>query len=122
MEQDVSRRIDEEACGLVAEAGGVSVAVFPATNSYHNPFRYSIDPFEQIQIFKKLHENRWRLMAIYHSHPNGPPELSASDIEQANYPGTAYLLWWKQDERWICRGYAIEQGRVKALEIVVVPD
>ncbi len=122
MEQDVSRRLDEEACGLVAEDDGVSVAVFPTTNSYHSPFRYLIDPFEQIQIFKMLDENHWKLMAIYHSHPNGPPQLSMSDIEQASYPGTAYLLWWKLDDRWTCRGFAIQKGMVKALEIITLPD
>jgi len=122
MEQDVSGRVDEEACGLVAEADGVSVAVFPATNYYHSPSRYQIDPFEQMPIFKKLDENHWKLMAIYHSHPYGPSELSASDIEQAEYPGTAYLLWWKENEGWTCRGFAIEQGMVRALEIITLPD
>lgn len=122
MERDVSTRISEEACGLLAEVGGLSVAVFPATNIFHSPSRYQIDPFEQMQIFKKLDENHWKLMAIYHSHPFGPPELSHSDVKQAGYPETAYLLWWKQGEDWLCRGYAIDQGQVRNLEIITLPE
>lgn len=123
MLRDVSSRTQEEACGLLAEADGVSVAVFPATNIYHSPARYQIDPFEQLQIFKTMDQNHWKLMAIYHSHPYGPAELSQSDIEQSGYPETAYLLWWKQDEKWLCRGYAIEaQRQVRELEIVTLQE
>lgn len=122
MARDVSSRANEEACGLVAEAGGVSVAVFPTSNVFHSPFRYQIDPIDQLKVFKSLDENRWRLLAIYHSHPYGPPELSESDIQHATYPEAAYLLWARGGKSWVCRGYVIEHGRVKDLKVITEPD
>ncbi len=116
---DVKERSMEEACGLVGGKDHTSMAVFPVTNLLHSPTRYRMDPEEQLRVFNQLDENQWELLAIYHSHPNGPPGPSPIDIAEAMYPGVIYLIWFRQSSQWECRGYLIENDVVIKVPIVV---
>jgi proteasome lid subunit RPN8/RPN11 len=51
-----------------------------------------MDPQELIAAFRNLRGTGERLIAIAHSHPDGPAELSKTDIEQAYYPEAAHLI------------------------------
>ena len=116
---DVNERAMEEACGLVGGKDQTSTAVFPVINILHSPTRYRMDPEEQLRVFNQLDENQWELLAIYHSHPNGPPGPSPIDVAEAMYPGVIYLIWFRQSSQWECRGYLIENGVVDQVQIVV---
>jgi proteasome lid subunit RPN8/RPN11 len=116
---DVTKRDMEEACGLVGGQDNTSMGVFPATNILHSRTRYRLDPEEQLRIFNQLDENEWELLAIYHSHLNGPPGPSPIDVAEAMYPGVVYLIWFRLEGNWDCRGYLIEKGVVEQVPIFV---
>ncbi len=76
----------QEACGLIAGRSDLVMKVYPLTNAIHSPFRFRLDPREQLQAFFDIEARGWQLLAIYHSHPNGPATPSPIDIREAYYP------------------------------------
>jgi proteasome lid subunit RPN8/RPN11 len=87
---------------------------------HHSPARFRMDPKEQLQAFNHMDEQGWELLAIYHSHPSGPPTPSATDIAEAAYPGVIHLIWSTFEEDWICKGFVIETSRVYEVPVYVV--
>lgn len=119
---DVTRRAGEEACGLVAGKGVTSLAVIPMANVLHSPVRYRLDPEEQFEAFRRIAGNGWELLAIYHSHLDGPPGPSPADIAEATYPETIYLIWFRKGGFWDCTGFLISAGRIQAVVVSVIDD
>ena len=86
------------------------IVVHPVTNILHSPVRYRMDPQEQLRAFQEIDEAGLELLAIYHSHPNGPEEPSPTDIAEAYYPEVVYLIWSLASGNWQCRGFKIKKG------------
>jgi proteasome lid subunit RPN8/RPN11 len=123
MLDDVRVRQSEEACGLVAGSGESSTAVIPMTNALHSRVRYRLEPAEQLAAFLKIDENDWELLAIYHSHLEGLPKPSQTDIAEVTYPDVAYLIWARSmDRQWVCRGYRISEEHTREIEVAVIED
>ena len=91
--------------------------IIPAANALHSPVRYRIAPEEQWAAFQRIEANGWELLAIYHSHPSGPSTPSATDIAEAFYPETAYLIWSPLQELWHCRAYTLQDGKVDEIRL-----
>ncbi len=82
-----------EGCGLLAgDETGLVTAVYPIDNVLHSPTAYEMDPKQQIEAMLALEAAGWQLLAIYHSHPQGPEEPSATDITLAYYPKVLYII------------------------------
>ncbi len=122
MLDDIGKRNLEEACGLVAGVGQTSLAVYPVTNILHSPVRYRMDPEQQLKYFNLIDENQWHLLAIYHSHLQGPYGPSQVDVAEATYPGVIYLIWSPTKGEWDCQGYLIESGRVEQVPVYSIGD
>jgi proteasome lid subunit RPN8/RPN11 len=122
MLNDINQRSMEEACGLVAGVYQTSCAVYPVTNVLHSPVRYRMDPEQQLKYFNQIDENHWQLLAIYHSHLQGPRGPSQLDIAEAAYPGVIYLIWSPTNGEWECQGYLIEEGRVVQVSVNLVEE
>ena len=83
----------QEGCGLLAgNMHGRVTAVYPIENILHSPTAYQMNPHQQIQAMLALEAAGWQLLAIYHSHPQGPERPSPTDIAQAYYPEAATLI------------------------------
>ncbi len=114
---DVDRRAPQEACGLLAGIGQTTLAVFPISNVLKSPVRFRMEPYEQLQALNQIDENNWQLLAIYHSHPNGPAHPSPTDIAEAAYPEAVNLIWSPGDENWRCRGFIIRDQQVYEIAV-----
>lgn len=117
MQAHVQNCLPEEACGLVAGDEitpvsnlGHARAVYPVTNILRSPVRFRMDPSEQLAAFLAMEAQGWDLLAIYHSHPNGPDCPSPTDLAEFAYPGCLYLIWYRQEEKWQCLAYTIQEG------------
>jgi len=119
MRADADIRAPEEACGIMAGNAGRVLKVFPATNALHSPVRYQLEPKEQLEIFNEIDELGWDLLGIYHSHPNGPFHPSATDIQEAYYPETVYLIWAQSGEEWDYMGFHIRDGKFTEVSIYI---
>jgi proteasome lid subunit RPN8/RPN11 len=120
MINDIISRSEEEACGLVAGLNHKSTAVFPVTNVLHSRVRYRMDPVEQLEVFNKIDENNWELLAIYHSHLGGSSLPSAIDILEATYPEVIYLILSKSQDEWVCQGYRIDNDKVEQVPVNLI--
>ena len=73
-----------EACGIIAGAGGEVLAHFAMTNASASPVRYGLDPKEQFAVYKKIDENGWELAGVYHSHTRTEAYPSPTDVRLAS--------------------------------------
>ncbi len=121
MQTDVTDRVPEEACGILAGVDQHVSNVFPTTNTLHSPVRFRIEPKEQLDVFNQMDEMGWDLLAIYHSHPSGPDHPSITDIQEAYYPEALHLIWFTSEGKWICKGYRINKGEFEGISLNIVP-
>jgi proteasome lid subunit RPN8/RPN11 len=108
----------EEACGIL---GGIEAEVFevhPVTNVLHSPVRYRMDPQEQYNAMRHIDDSGHEIVGIFHSHVSGPEGPSITDLAEANYPESAYLIWSRMYREWKCKAYLISDGR--AMEIPIL--
>ena len=61
-----------------------------------------------------MEDNGWELLGIFHSHPNGPPVPSATDVAQAYYPESLYIIFAPDATGELrARAFEIEERRVR---------
>jgi proteasome lid subunit RPN8/RPN11 len=80
-----------EAVGLVVGAAGAERYV-AMTNASRSPYRYSIDPADQLAVWTELEAAGESVWAIVHSHVASPPVPSKTDVELAYFPESLYLI------------------------------
>jgi proteasome lid subunit RPN8/RPN11 len=108
----------EEACGILGGIGGEVREVHPVTNVLHSPVRYRMDPKEQYDVMRQVEDSGQVIVGIFHSHVSGPEGPSITDLSEANYPESAYLIWSRLYHDWVCKAFIISEGR--ALEIPIL--
>ena len=107
-----------EACGLVVGRGEEATRFIPAPNSLESETAYEIDPGFLASTFRSIRESGEELVAIFHSHPQGPAEPSSTDLKRAYYPEAAHLIMSLEDqERPMMRGFRIIDGRAFEIEL-----
>ena len=115
LKQICSHSIDEyplECCGVILESetkGEQTVLRCKnVQNEIHksNPEKnqrdahtaYSISPAELLKIHRMMHEQNYKLKAVYHSHPDHKAYFSEEDYsfatfnDEPTYPGTDYII------------------------------
>lgn len=115
--------LPNEACGLLAGAGQVE-KIYCITNAHPTPSHYEMEPTELHAAILEMEEKRWDLLGIFHSHPNGPAIPSPTDVAQAYYPDSAYLIFTPTNQPgspsyWQGSAFEIRQGSVRALPLDV---
>src|SRR5512139_1361664 len=110
-----------EACGLLGGTGERVCRVYPAENVHHSPTIFELNPAQQIAAFLDIEAAGWEVIGIYHSHPAGPAEPSPTDIAQAYYPDSVYVIisTMSAPAGWQVRGFRIEDRQVREVPIVV---
>jgi len=111
--------LPEEACGLLAGSGNRVLLAIPVTNQLHSPYRYRMDPEQQLQAFLQIDDLNLELLGIYHSHPQGPTRPSETDIAEASYPDTVYVIMCLSTAGWELRGYSIRKREVNEVTILL---
>jgi len=120
MRQQVMADAPLESCGLLAGNQDIVQRVISVPNALNSATRYRFAPSAQLVAFEQIEQAGMEILAIYHSHPKGPPHPSPTDVEEAYYP-VVYVIWSPESERWQARGFWIENGNFieVPLEIVV---
>ncbi len=123
--------LPEEACGLVGSRPGENTAavILPIENELHSPVRFRMAPGVQLKAFYWLEERKLDLAAIFHSHPRGPRQPSATDLAEFAYPGVLMLILSPLDpdsrldtgENWAIRAFNIDGGLSPNLTASEVP-
>jgi len=109
MLEHVADHAPMEACGLLGGSHSQVQQVVPIRNVAESLDRFRMDPAEQVHALFGFEERGLELVAIYHSHPAGPPSPSHIDIDEAAYPEAVQLIWFLEEGIWICRAYRYEE-------------
>ncbi len=110
----------EEACGLIGGRFGRAERLYPVENILHSPVAYEMEPLQQVRAMLAMEAERLDLLAIYHSHPEGPARPSSTDIAQAYYPEQAQLIISLTDRaRPSMRAFMIVDGDVREIACVL---
>lgn len=106
--------LTQERCGLLAGEDGRVTRVLPVPNALRSPVAYRMDGPEFIDALKACN---WEPLAIYHSHVAGPPIPSATDLAEATYPDSIYVIVSFHVKPPSVRAFRIVAGQVT--EVVV---
>jgi proteasome lid subunit RPN8/RPN11 len=117
--------LPDEACGIVAGERspferGTALRFYPMKNAEASPYRYRIDPEEQLRVMLEIDDRDEVVWAIFHSHTGSPAEPSPTDRRLAFYPGALYLIASLADrERPEIRGWTIRGDAVTEVEVAI---
>jgi proteasome lid subunit RPN8/RPN11 len=117
--------VPNEACGLLAAAsyvadGGAPTRYIPLRNTAESPFRYMIDPEEQLNVWLGLEDDGEVPWAIVHSHVASAAQPSATDVGLAFFPDSLYLICSLADpDRPAVRAWSIRDGTVTEVSLAV---
>jgi proteasome lid subunit RPN8/RPN11 len=83
--------LPNEAVGLLVGAAGPERYI-TLRNASASPYRYSIDPDEQLRVWTELDAGGESVWSIVHSHVKSAAEPSRTDVELAYFPESLYLI------------------------------
>ncbi len=87
VEEECRRRYPAEACGFLLgedKGSGYSIeAARPAVNRASRDDRFHIDAHQVFEAMRAAPRNGKDLLGVYHSHPDGVPEPSSTDRQDA---------------------------------------
>ena len=115
----------DEACGILAgdrswASGGAPIRFYPTKNVDRSPYRYRIDPEEQLRVMLEIDDRDEVVWGIFHSHTHTAAEPSPTDRRLAFYAGTLYLISSLIDpSRPDLRGWTIAGDDVREVELDV---
>lgn len=115
----LTSELPNEACGLLAGREGRAQRVYLVANAARSPVRFSMAPEELIRAIIEIEDNGWELIGIFHSHPAGPPTPSATDIAEAYYPDSAYVICCPAEGGWQARAFEIRDGAVREMGLQI---
>jgi proteasome lid subunit RPN8/RPN11 len=113
-----------EACGILAapataEDGGIPTRFFGLGNAAASPYRYLMEPGEQLRVMLDIDDADEVVWGIVHSHVSSPPEPSSTDVGLAHYPDALYLICSLAGPEPVVRAWSIRDDAVS--EIVLEP-
>ena len=82
----------EEVCGLVGGQKNTAHNSYVVENQLHSPIEYIMNPKDQMKSFKNIIRDGFELVALYHSHPESPPEPSSIDLARAYQTDIRYMI------------------------------
>lgn len=110
-----------EACGILAGDEGNVSRRYAVDNKLRSPVAFEMEPQQQLRAILDLEDNGLHMLAIYHSHPEGPQVPSSSDVAQAFYPDAAHVIVSLADRRHpVARAFMIMKGRVHEIVLNIV--
>lgn len=117
--------VPNEACGLLVSDryfadGGTPARYVALRNAAESPYRYMIDPGEQLEIWTQLDDADEVVWAIVHSHVASPARPSATDVGLAYYPDSVYVICsLAEPDQPTVRAWSIVGGEVTEVGLLV---
>jgi proteasome lid subunit RPN8/RPN11 len=108
-----------EICGLLAGKSNVAIGIYPISNSLHSAVRFNMEPMELLAALMDMETNGWEIVAIYHTHPNGPDHPSETDVNEAYIPDIVHIIWSNTGDAWQWKTYSIDPPRFRETPVIV---
>lgn len=110
--QHARRESPRECCGFIIGGQGIVDQAVAATNVEPGTTRYQIDPGEHIALRRALRATDRNILGVYHSHPAGSAQPSATDVAEAHYPDWAYVIVGLRGSRASIRAFYLAAPQV----------
>lgn len=116
--------LPNEAVGLLigpayAAQEGRPTRFVPLTNAAASPYRYLLDPDEQLQVMLGLDDAGEVIWGIVHSHVASAAVPSATDVGLAFYPDSLYLICSLAEPVPVVRAWTIRDGEVSEVPVAI---
>jgi len=117
--------VPNEACGLLVSNrswgdGGVPSRYVPLRNAAESPYRYFIDPQEQLRVWMELDDADEIVWAIVHSHVASEARPSQTDVGLAYFPDSLYVICsLAVADQPVVRAWSIVDGMVSEVTLSV---
>ncbi|HUG46843.1 MAG TPA: M67 family metallopeptidase [Candidatus Limnocylindria bacterium] len=116
--------VPHETVGLLvarayAAAGGVPERYVRMRNAAESPYRYLMDPDEQLQVILAIDDADEVVWGIVHSHVASAAVPSTTDVGLAFYPDSLYLVCSLAGEMPEVRAWTIRDGEVTEAPLAV---
>ena len=111
-----------ETWGIIGGKDGRALKIYPMTNIHAtSETRYVADPQELLKVLREIEdEHAWDILAIYHSHPKTQPYPSPTDIAEAHYPDSIYIIISLENPAQAkMRGFRIVDGTVSEITLEI---
>ncbi len=113
----------QEICGILAGHNGTITRLYRARNAAENPIvTYNLDPHDQLRILQDIDAHGWDIFGIYHSHPASPAHPSPTDVAQAYYNDSYYLIVSLAQKEPVIRAFKINTNGGQVTEYPVVVE
>ncbi len=110
--------VPREACGLLAGIDGIVKIVLPVMNIAPGKTTYEMDARAQLRALELIEAEGLELLAIYHSHPKGPPHPSESDIRKNQYD-VLHLINSRAGRNWVSMAFRLTSDNYVELPVTV---
>ena len=113
-----------ECCGILAGKDGQASRLYQVTNTAHSPYRYFMDPKEQLDAMLDAERRGLEMLAFYHSHTHSAAYPSNTDVRTALQSGwldVFYILVSLEDrDAPQIRAFRIVDGEVAEESLTLV--
>jgi [CysO sulfur-carrier protein]-S-L-cysteine hydrolase len=106
-----------EMCGLLSGRGGQVDRVWPVPNALNSPLAYRMDGPEFAEAMIGCD---FEPLGIFHSHPAGPSVPSPTDIAEAAYPDSLYVVISLQNSLPSVRAFNIVDEQVTEVKVDIL--
>ena len=108
-----------EMCGLLAGRGDRVQQVLLVPNALNSPWAYRMDGPEFAEAMMACD---FEPLGIFHSHVAGPPTPSPTDVAEANYPDSVYVIISFHQSPASVRAFRIVEGQVSEEAVAIVGE
>ncbi len=111
-----------EVCGLIGGRNGVAQVITAIPNASLTPrTTYEMERQAMVDAVIAFQRARLEVVGIYHSHPHSSAEPSQTDIQQATWPDSVYLIIGRTDQQELdIRAWTMRSGEVEPAELEIV--
>jgi proteasome lid subunit RPN8/RPN11 len=110
--------LPNEACGVLGGHDGEITSFHPTRNADASPYRYTVDPRDQLEATLQIEDAGDDVVAIYHSHTRSAAYPSRTDAELATYPDAAYIIVSLASDPPELRAWSLN-GSIEELQLVI---
>lgn len=109
-----------EVCGLLAGNSFGLTSLYRIPNIAEDPATtFYMQPQAQITALKNMRLSDETLCGIYHSHPNSEAFPSDRDLQQAAYPGAAYLIISLKEAEPVIGSFMFDGEQFQDIEMII---
>lgn len=109
-----------EGCGILAGPPGLATEIYPVENALRSRTAYEMEATQQLAVMLAVEAASLEMVAIYHSHPDGPERPSPTDVAQAFYPELAQVIVsLAEQKRPLARAFMVGNGRYHEIPLLI---